>query len=282
MKKIIIAVCVISIMLVSSGVSISATTNKCSSNSMPQNFNDCPINITVDEAWDMLTDTGDGIQIPVDVRYDYEWYAGYIDTPFPESPIWYCKSLLEDPTGLAEFIDMYDGEEIILYCKGGYRSLLCSYMICGAGFTGTVYNMLGGITDWIAEGYPIRNNTKPDAPTIVGPDKGGAGVEISFNLSTDDAEGDGVSYMVDWNDTTIPEWTEIFAIDEEVTLTHTWEEKGTYTIKAKAKDFYDNESDWSEITIKIPRTKANNYNFMDLLFEKFPYAFEILRHLLGL
>lgn len=282
MKKIIIATCVIGMMLVFSGISISATTIKYSSdNSMPQYINDCPINITVDEAWDMLTDTGNGIQMPVDVRREDEWITGYIDTPWPECPIWYEKDLFQDPAGLEDFIEMYDGEEVILYCKGGYRSYLVALILCSSSFTGIVYNMLGGITAWIAEGKPIRNNTQPDAPTIVGPDKGGAGVEISFNLSTDDAEGDGVSYMVDWNDTTTPEWTEIFAIDEEVTLTHTWEEKGTYVIKAKAKDFYDNESDWSEITIKIPRTKVNNYNIIELLYKKFPYAFKILRHLLG-
>lgn len=276
------ATCVIVMMLVFSGISISATTIKYSSNSMPQNFNDCPINITVDEAWAMLTDTGDGIQMPVDVRRPDEWNSGYIDTPWPECPIWYEKDLFQDPDGLEDFIEMYDGKDVVLYCKGGYRSYLVSLILCNSSFTGTIYNMLGGITTWIAEGYPIRNNTQPDAPTIVGPDKVGAGVEISFNLSTDDAEEDGVSYMVDWNDSSTPEWTEIFAIDEEVTLSHTWEEKGKYTIKAKAMDFYGNESDWTEFEISVPRNKAFEVGFIELLFLRFPNAYKIIKNILGL
>jgi rhodanese-related sulfurtransferase len=234
-------------------------------------------NITADEVWELCTDTGNGIQIPIDVRRDDEWNEGYIDTPYPECPVWYCKDLLETEEGLEEFIRTYEGNEIIMYCKGGYRSLLSSYLVMDGDFNGTIYNMLGGITDWIAQGHPIRNNTKPDAPTVNGPSKAGPNVELEYNLSTADAEGDAVSYIIDWGDNTTTE-TELYAINVECVVTHNYSAKKTYTIIAKAVDFYGNESDPTNFVVKIPRTRTNNFNLMNWLFERFP----ILRQILGL
>ena len=151
----------------------------------------------------------------------------------------------------------------------------------GAGFNGTIYNMLGGITAWQDAGYPIRNNTPPAAPDIAGPDKGGPGVNLTFEFLTSDAEGDAVYYMVDWNDTTTPEWIGPYKKDVTVTLIHTWEEKGTYTISAKAKDFYGNESDWGTHILEIPRTRSSGFDLIQLIFERFPYATTLLRYLLG-
>lgn len=279
-KKIIASISVIGLMLVFSGVSVTAIKSEYTTdNSMPLIFNDCPTNITVHDAWDMLTDTGNGIQIPIDVRREDEWNEGFIDTPWPECPVWYCKDLLETPDGLQAFMDTYDGKEIIVYCKSGYRSLVSSYIICAAGFTGTVYNMLGGIMNWTDQGYPIRTNTQPDAPEINGPKKGGAGELLEYNLTTADAEGDAVYYMIDWDDKTT---TEVgpFAIDQEIMVNHTYANKGTYNIEAKVKDFYDNESEVTELTVKIPRTRANNFNLLSWLFERFSNAFPIIRQIL--
>ena len=52
--------------------------------------------------------------------------------------------------------------------------------------------MLGGITDWVAQGYPIRNNTQPDAPIIDGPTTVKVNQPIDYTFSTADAENDGV------------------------------------------------------------------------------------------
>ena len=268
-------------MLAFSGFSVTAIKSEYTTyNSMPLILNDCPINITVHEAWDMLTDTGNGIQIPIDVRRADEWNSGYIDTPYPESPVWYTKDLIETPDGLQTFLDTYAGEEIIVYCKGGYRSLIVCYILCDAGFTGTVYNMLGGITNWTDQGYPIRNNTQPDAPTINGPTKGGTGQELVYNLTTADAEGDAVSYIIDWGDNTTTE-TGLYAINVECVVNHTYAAKKTYIIKAKAVDFYGNESVVTEFDVKIPRTRTNNYNLLSWLFERFPNLMPILKYILG-
>jgi len=53
--------------------------------------------ISVQEAWDMLNDPSpsNGIQIPIDVRTDSEWYGERINTPYPEDPRHYCLSDLQ-------------------------------------------------------------------------------------------------------------------------------------------------------------------------------------------
>ncbi len=241
------------------------------------------LNITVDDVELLCNDPDNGIQIPIDVRYDYEWYAGFIDTgPWPESPVWYPKPLLETPEGLGDFLEIYEGNEVVLYCAGGYRSLLSSYIIMGADFNGTLYNMLGGITGWEGAGYPIRNNTEADEPTISGPSKAGSGVNVTFEISATDPEDDGVLFFVDWNDTTDTGWIGPYYPGETIEIIHMFEEKGKYTISAIAKDYHGNESDWVTINIKIPRSRTTSFNLLELLFEKFPLASVILRNLLGL
>lgn len=69
-------------------------------------------NITVHQAWELLTNTSNGIQIPIDVRYDHEWIAAHIDTPYPENPHHWPN--LQNGEKLSEFLVTYQGKEIIL------------------------------------------------------------------------------------------------------------------------------------------------------------------------
>ena len=57
---------------------------------------------------------------------------------------------------------------------------------------------------------------------------------------------------------------------------HTWSKPKTYTIKAKAKDVFDEESNWTEFEIKIsnPRTRA-----WLRLIDMFPNIFPLIRHI---
>ena len=117
-----------------------------------------PTAISVHKAHDMLTSTANGIQIPIDVRTDEEWNEERIDTPEPENPVHYCLDLLQDPTGLQEFVDEYDDKEIIFYCKAGGRSndavdILIEKIVLNE-FDGTIHNMIGGIDAWKDAGYP--------------------------------------------------------------------------------------------------------------------------------
>lgn len=55
-------------------------------------------------------------------------------------------------------LEPYNDSEIIVYCRSGSRSALASQNLAdNHGFT-KIYNMLGGITEWIIAGYPVWRN----------------------------------------------------------------------------------------------------------------------------
>ena len=62
-----------------------------------------------------------------------------------------------------------------------------------------------------------------------------------------------------------------FASGEEVTLSHTWTEKNTYTIKSKATDTYGNKSEEATFDITIPRNRFTDIHLLQLIFDKFPF-----------
>ena len=69
---------------------------------------------------------------------------------------------------------------------------------------------------------------------------------------------------------------------ETKTKSHTWN-KGTWTIRAKARDTCGAESGWSTHTFEAPKNKAFNINPLFLRFlEQHPNLFPVLRYLLGL
>jgi hypothetical protein len=127
------------------------------------------------------------------------------------------------------------------------------------------------------------NNTAPSAPSITGPDSGKTGKEYDYMLKSIDNEGDDVYYYIDWGDGTFQDWDGPYGSEMDVIFSHSWNEEGTYTIKAKAKDAYNAEGNWTEFEVNIPRSRQVFYNFnvFDWLFEHFPNAFSLMKYLLG-
>jgi len=128
------------------------------------------INITVFEAWEMLNSTEDGRQILIDVRRWEEYTAERIDAPHPEDwPRWFPYELTSGGPGpivnegilLKIFMRFYKGKEIIIYCRTARRTGITAQILVDNGFQGTVYNMLGGITEWKAQGFPTVEGLIP-------------------------------------------------------------------------------------------------------------------------
>jgi hypothetical protein len=92
----------------------------------------------------------------------------------------------------------------------------------------------------------------PNTPVITGPAKGTVGNTYLYTFTTTDADGDMVYYYIDWGDDQVTEWVGPYNSGATATVTHVWSQEGSYTIKAKAKDVYDVESDWGELTITMP------------------------------
>jgi len=95
----------------------------------------------------------------------------------------------------------------------------------------------------------------PDPPVINGPTEGGIGIEHEFTVVANDPDGSDVYYYIDWDDGTYTEWAGPHPSGEEVTVSHTWLEKGNHSIIAKAKNTYGTESSWSQpfdFTVNAP------------------------------
>jgi hypothetical protein len=119
----------------------------------------------------------------------------------------------------------------------------------------------------------------PEKPSINGPNKGRFGNEYTYIAITTDPDGDKIYYLFDWGDGSDSDWFGPFDSGQEVNISHTWENRGTYEIKAKAKDIYSVQSEWSDpLSITMPKNKIINRLFLNFL-QQHPNLFPILRQL---
>jgi hypothetical protein len=139
----------------------------------------------------------------------------------------------------------------------------------------------GGESNW-SEPLTITvvQNQPPSTPLITGPLKGKPGITYNYEFIATDSEGENISYYVDWGDGTNTGWIGPYPSGQEQIMNHTWTKKGTYTIKAKARDIHDQESDWGSLSVIMPY-EPPHYRFFEWLFERFPHAFPLLRYILN-
>jgi len=99
-------------------------------------------NITVSEAKTMI-DSNPSLVV-LDVRNQSEYDSGHIRNA-KLIPVYELELRLDE-------LDIND--EILVYCKSGGRSSTASQILSNNGFL-HIYNMVGGITAWVDEGYPV-------------------------------------------------------------------------------------------------------------------------------
>jgi len=143
----------------------------------------------------------------------------------------------------------------------------------------TVWQMTDLLGPYSAYGF---FSSPPNPPTIDGPANGKIKEPIPYVFVATDPENDNIFYYVDWGDNTNSGWIGSHLSNEQITLTHTWTTKGTYVIKAKAKDIFGAESDWTTLSITMPQNNEvfNTHLLLSWLFERFPHAFPFLRYFL--
>ncbi|MFO7676837.1 MAG: agmatine deiminase family protein [Thermoplasmatota archaeon] len=100
-------------------------------------------------------------------------------------------------------------------------------------------------------------NHPPEIPQRPwGPATGEAGSTYRYSTSTIDIEDDLVFYLWEWGDGTFSEWIGPYSSGETASTTHTWTEKGTFSIRVKACDIHGEESDWSEpFVVSMPKNQ---------------------------
>jgi len=140
----------------------------------------------------------------------------------------------------------------------------------------------GAESDW-SDSFIITivENDPPGAPVITGTTNGAAGTSYDYGFTATDPDGDDVKYFIDWGDNNT-EWTGFSASGTPVTVSHTWAKKDTYTISAKAQDKYGIESDWATLEVEMPVNQQVTNPLLQMILERFPNAFPILRNLLKL
>jgi len=149
------------------------------------------------------------------------------------------------------------------------------------------------ITTWDSEGLKAKGdiwsfstgiNLPPDKPTITGSKKGKVGEEYEYNFSTTDPENQSIFYEIHWGDGNETGWLGPHNSGTKIILNHTWIERGNYKIRCRARDIYNEFSEWAILEISMPKNKPFDFNFniLSWFFERFPKAFPILRQLLEL
>ncbi len=124
------------------------------------------------------------------------------------------------------------------------------------------------------------NNDPPETPTISGPSNGGIDTPLTFTFNSVDPDGDDIEYYIKWGDGYIENWDGPYASGMDVSLIHTYTREKTFTIEAKARDTFGDESGWATFTVTIPRSKNIDSLFLRFL-ENHPNMFLILQQILG-
>jgi hypothetical protein len=140
---------------------------------------------------------------------------------------------------------------------GDYNDSL-RYQILPSPYNETQFGLHTHWDEFLKTYLGIANNTAPAKPTITGPEKGKIGAKYEYTVKTTDAENQQVEYFVDWGDGNTTRWFGPYNSGEQITVNHTWQSKATFTVKVKAKDIIDAESEWATLTVNLPITPVQS------------------------
>lgn len=134
----------------------------------------------------------------------------------------------------------------------------------------------------------FNDNNPPDPPVITGPSSGKTRETYTYNATVSDPdEGDiliniqinfgdkviecgGCDGLGPWNSGDVQEFE------------HSWSRTGTFEITGRAQDSHGVWSDWSDpLPVTMPYSYKPILQFLELLFQRFPNAFPLLRQLMG-
>jgi hypothetical protein len=95
----------------------------------------------------------------------------------------------------------------------------------------------------------------PSKPTITGPNSGKIGEKQEYIFSAIDPNSDDLYYYIEWGDGQYEEWIGPFVSGESIKLNHTWDKKGNFEIRAKAKNTQDIEGPWGVLKVTMPKNQ---------------------------
>lgn len=126
---------------------------------------------------------------------------------------------------------------------------------------------------------PNEPPNTPERPT--GRASGKPGVAYLYSTVSTDPEGQQLCYQWDWGDGNFSDWIGPVASGQTTTVTHSWPEQGTYQVRVKCRDTFNDESDWSEpLSVTMPKSIPiifpPFFNTLLNLLDQFPLLVKIL------
>jgi len=116
----------------------------------------------------------------------------------------------------------------------------------------------------------------PEFPTINGPSSVKIDKEYTFEVSANDPQKDEVYIYVKWDSGFGGSgWLGPVASGESIEVSHTWDEKDNYVLRARAKDTENNIGPWTSHSITMPKSKSNRILSYDFL-KQFPIISRLL------
>jgi len=231
------------------------------------------------------SDRGRSVQQTNDGGYIIAGWASSFGIGDPD--VWLIKT---DSGGNEEWNSIFRFEDDS--CDWGYSVQQTNdggYIIAGATMPDCGWMTTGSTASFVEEGtdvWLIKTNTSdngpPERPMIDGPTSGEVEVEYNYTFVSSDLEGDEIFYWIEWGDGNDTGWIGSYPSGEEITKSHSWSEKDTYTIRCKAKDPYEAESEWGELEVTMPMNQQSQYWWFLQFLQNHPRMFLILRQLIGL
>ncbi len=117
--------------------------------------------------------------------------------------------------------------------------------------TGTYYvkaqakDEYGAVSNWSSSHKIVITNNSPSASIVSAPDSAHVGNSVTFTAKSSDPDGDRVAIRFDWGDGSLSGWSNFVFSGTNVSMSHTYNNTGTYYVKAQAKDEYGAVSNWS-------------------------------------
>ncbi|KYK22633.1 hypothetical protein AYK25_02420 [Thermoplasmatales archaeon SM1-50] len=128
--------------------------------------------------------------------------------------------------------------------------------------------------------WECSEDNPPDTPIVTGETDGKIGVEYMYCINpVVDPDGDRLWVFWDWGDGHNEEWLGPYDSGDQACANHSWDKKGTYTIKVRLKDDYGALSDWGSLQVNMPIITISYNPFLMRLLEKFENAFSIRRYI---
>jgi hypothetical protein len=140
----------------------------------------------------------------------------------------------------------------------------------------------GAMTEGPIWSFTTKNssNTAPNKPIISGKNQGQAGTPYTYTFVCNDPEDDDLYLYVDWGDDSNSGWLGPYQSGHEINIPHTWNDIGSYIVRAKAKDIHNAEGEWERFPITMPQQTINSQrpllNLIQIILARYPLIHQLL------